>query len=458
MNHTGPAVVPVSAARGHAVDTDSALEARLLRLSVTMPSRGSRLLLYVVCSMVVSALAAIVFGRVDVIATASGKLVPSSLLKVVQPPDAGVVREILVAEGAQVALGEVLFRMDTQLNEADRRILSNDLALRRLQLRRIEAEVSGTQFERRQDDTEHLYLQVLAQFHARRRAHLDALESERSVLAKARQELRGAEEVESKLRRVAPIYKQQEQAWDQLAKEGYAGKLLALERSRSRIENEQDLQAQAAAVSGAKAAIHASELRIAQLESGYRRELSNERIEVRAQVDRLQEDLGKQTHRGAQLELRAPAAGVIKDLATRTPGTVVAPGTILATIVPREEPLEAEVWIENRDIGQVMPGARVALKIGAFPYQRHGTVSGIVRHLSADATERPDPAAPGAIASSLHYRALIALESATRSDGAPLRLAPGMQLSAEMHLGTRTVFEYLVSPLRKTWQEAGREP
>jgi HlyD family secretion protein len=105
-----------------------------------------------------------------------------------------------------------------------------------------------------------------------------------------------------------------------------------------------------------------------------------------------------------------------------------------------------------------MPGARVALKIGAFPYQRHGTVGGIVRHLSADATERPDPAAPGAIASSLHYRALIALESPTRSDVAPLRLAAGMQLSAEMHLGTRTVFEYLVSPLRKTWQEAGREP
>jgi HlyD family secretion protein len=231
-----------------------------------------------------------------------------------------------------------------------------------------------------------------------------------------------------------------------------------LERSRGRIENEQDLHAQAAAVSGAKAAIGSSELRIAQLDSAYRRELSNERIEVLAQIDRLREDLGKQTHRGAQLELRAPSAGVIKDLATRTPGTVVAPGTILATIVPRGEPLEAEVWIENRDIGHVQTGARVALKLGAYPYQRHGTVAGTVRHLSADATDRPDATAAGGGAASLHYRALIVLEPDTPRLGTPLRLVAGMQLAAEMHVGTRTVFEYLVSPLQSAWSAAGREP
>lgn len=453
--HGGPTV----ANRTQRPDAAAAnLEARLLRASVSMPSGGSRLLLHVIGAMVVALVAAAMVGRIDVVATANGKLVPSTLLKVVQPPDAGVVREILVAEGSAVAAGQVIFRMDTQLNEADRRILSNDLTLRRLQVRRIEAELSGMAFERKADDPQHLYLQVLAQFNARRRAHLDALESERSVLAKAKQELRGAEEVESKLQRIAPIYKQQEQAWNQLAKEGYAGKLLALERSRSRIENEQDLQAQAAAVSGAKAAINATELRLAQLDSGYRRELSNERVEVLAQIERLQEDLGKQTHRGAQLELRAPTSGVVKDLATRTPGTVVAPGTILATLVPREEPLEAEVWIENRDIGHVVPGARVALKIGAYPYQHYGTVQGTVRHVSADATERPESSATSSGSLALYYRALVSLDLPHSGDAARLRLASGMQLAAEMHIGTRTVIDYLLSPLRKTMHEAGREP
>lgn len=437
----------------------AAFDARVLRAVDTMPAGGTRALLYTLTALLVAGGVALWQGRIDMVAVANGRLVPSSLLKVVQPADAGIVREILVREGVSVSAGQVIFRMDTQLSEADRRILGNELALRRLQLRRVEAELSGVAFERQPDEPAALYAQVLAQFNARRRAFLDAVEAERSALARTTQDLRAAEEVEAKLRRVAPIYKEQEQAWAQLAKEGYAGKLLALERSRSRIENEQDLNAQAAAVSSAKAAIATSERRIAQIDSNYRRELSNERVEALAQVDRLREDLAKQSHRSAQLELRAPTAGVVKDLATHTAGTVVAPGTILATIVPREEPLEAEVWVENQDAARVAPGARVELKVGAYPYQRHGMLGGIVRHVSADATERPDPMSPIPGATALYYRTLISIVrpgSAQGSDG--LRLAPGMQLSAEVHLGSRSVLDYLLSPLRRTLHEAGREP
>jgi len=433
------------------------LEARVLRVADTMPGGGTRALLYTLVALLLAVMCGLWFGRIDRVAIANGKLVPSTLLKVVQPTDAGVVRQILVREGAAVAAGQVIFRMDTRLSEADRRILDNELALRRLQLRRIEAELVGAAFDRRAGEPSDLYAQVLAQFSARRRAFLDAVEAERSALARTTQDLRAAEEVEVKLRRVAPIFKEQERAWEQLAKEGYAGKLLALERSRSRIENEQDLSAQAAAVSSAKAAIATSERRIAQIESNYRRELSNERVDVLAQVERLREDLAKQSHRSEQLELRAPTAGVVKDLATHTAGTVVAPGTILATIVPKEEPLEAEVWVENLDAAHVLPGARVELKVAAYPYQRYGTFAGIVRHVSADATERPDAsaAAPGAMA--LYYRSLIRFDRADAVDGT-LRLAPGMQLSAEVHLGTRSVVDYLFSPLRRTLHEAGREP
>jgi len=454
-----PPLRPERANRLRPLPPGASFDARVLRAVDTMPAGGTRALLYTLVILLVAGMAALWKGHIDMVAVANGKLVPSSLLKVVQPVDAGIVREILVREGVSVSTGQVIFRMDTQLSEADRRILGNELGLRQLQLRRIEAELSGVAFDRRPDEPTKLYAQVLAQFNARRRAFLDAVEAERSALARTTQDLRGAEEVEVKLRRVAPIYKEQEQAWEQLAKEGYAGKLLALERSRSRIENEQDLHAQAAAVSSAKAAIATSERRIAQIESNYKRELSNERVETLSHVDRLREDLAKQSHRSEQLELRAPTAGVVKDLATHTAGTVVAPGTILATIVPREEPLEAEVWIENQDAARVAPGARVELKVGAYPYQRHGTLGGIVRHVSADATERPDPMSTVPGATALFFRALISIErpgSAQGTDG--LRLAPGMQLSAEVHLGSRSVLDYLLSPLRRTLHEAGREP
>ena len=428
------------------------------RLAATAwpPSPLPRLTLYLIVAILASAAAAIAYGEIDIVAVAPGKLVPQSLLRIVQPSDSGVVREILVREGEAVSEGQVLFRMDTELSEADGRILETEIALRRLQIRRIDAELSGAEFERSEDDRNDLYAQVQAQFNARRRAFEDSLAAERSALAKAQEDLRSAQEIEAKLKRTAPIYVEQEKAWEKLAREGFAGRLLALERRRSRIENEQDLQAQRAAVMSSRAAIAVSERRIAQLASNHRSELSNERLEAQAQLERLQEDLTKQEHRSGQLELRAPSAGVIKDLATHSSGTVVAPATILATIVPRNEPLEAEVWVSNLDAGRVAPGAAVRLKLTAFPYQRYGMLEGSVRHMSADASERADPAQAGA--TGLYYRALVSIDPASVPAGMDLqRLVSGMQLAAEIHLGTRRLFEYLLSPVQRTLSEAGRE-
>lgn len=446
---------PRSRARGAGYDYEAFTPDYLIALA-RPPSPLPRVTLYLIAAILTAAAAAVVYGEIDVVAVAPGKLVPQSLLRIVQPSDAGVVREILVREGEAVVEGQVLFRMDTELSEADARILETEIALRRLQIRRIDAEAAGGAFDRMADDRDDLYVQVQAQFNARRRAFEDSLAAERSVLAKAHEDLRTAQEIEAKLKRTAPIYVEQEKAWEKLAREGFAGKLLALERRRSRIENEQDLQAQRAAVMSSRAAIALSERRIAQLASNHRRELSNERLEAQAQLERLLQDMAKQTHRSDRLELRAPAAGVVKDLATHSTGTVVAPATILATIVPRGEPLEAEVWVTNLDAGQVAPGASVRLKLAAFPYQRYGMLEGIVRHVSADATERPDAANPGATA--LYYRALVSIDAASARVGLePQRLVSGMQLAAEIHLGTRTLLEYLLSPLRRTLNEAGRE-
>lgn len=433
-----------------------AFMARYLQAIESPPSPYPRLLLYLLALLLGVAGIGLVLGRIDVVAVAPGKLVPRSFLKVVQPTDAGVVRDILIREGEAVSAGQVLFRMDTQLSEADRRILDTELALRRLQLKRIAAELGGDAFDHDGSERADLFAQVEAQFNARRHAFADALDSERSALAKAQEDLRATQEIEAKLRRTAPIFREQEKAWEQLAQEGFAGKLLALERRRSRIENEQDLQAQAAAVSSARAAIAVSERRIAQLTSNYRRELNNERVEVQAQYERLQQDLAKQSHRSGQLELRAPAAGIVKDLATHSGGTVVAPGTILATIVPADDPLEAEVWVSSLDAGRVTTGSRVKIKLAAYPFQRHGMLEGVVRHVSADASERPDAAAPGNVG--LYYRALVSLDAEHGAGGAmPGRFASGMQLAAEIHLGTRTVLDYLLSPVRKTVSEAARE-
>ncbi len=402
-----------------------------------------------------------IFGRLDIVAVAQGKLVPESFVKIVQPAEPGIVREILVKEGETVAADQVLMRMDARVSAADSKIVENELKLRALQLRRIDAELSGAALIKKAEDESALFGEVQAQYRARRQAYLDALESERTMLAKARADLKAAIEVEVKLKRTAPIYRDQAEGWEKLAQEGFAGRLMALDRQRGYIEVEQDLRAQAHTIDSLKALIAQSEKRIAQIDSNYRQQLQNERVEASGQQLKLQQDRDKQQHRHSLLELKAPQAGIVKDLATHTVGTVVSPGTVLLTLVPHDEPLQAEVWVSNLDAGFVRPDQRVKIKLAAFPFQKYGMIEGVVRRVSIDATDSKDinggrPNAAGE--EPLQYRALVALKSAyLERDGDKFWPSPGMQVNAEINLGSRSVLEYLLSPIQKVTHEAGRE-
>ncbi len=432
----------------------------IVRLQETPPHPLGRGVLWMTVALFAGLLLWAAFGRLDIVAVAEGRLVPDTYVKIVQPADAGVVKEILVREGEQVKGGQVLLRMDKTLSESDLKALTADYQNKRIALRRIDAQLAGSAFARRGDEPPELFAQVAAQYAANRQAYENALAQERALLDKARHDLASAEEVRRKLEQVLPHYREQEAAFEKLAREGYAGKLMFTDKQRERIEKERDLKAQEAAIASAHATIAQEEKKIAQITADYRRQLQTERVEIAAQAQKTAQELAKQAHRNEYLELRAPQDGVVKDLATHTIGTVTSPGTILMTLVPKDEILRAEVWVKNDDIGFVREGQPAKLKLAAFTFQKYGMLDGAVAHVSADAAEtqaggtaaQPKGAEPPA------YRALVNLRTQVlEADGERHRLAPGMQVSAEIHLGTRTVLEYLFSPVGKAFHEAARE-
>jgi HlyD family secretion protein len=416
-----------------------------------------RVVVVLLAGLVAATLTWATLGKLDVVSVAEGRLVPQSYLQVAQPADGGIVRELLVREGDQVSAGQVLARLDPSLSEADGRQIQSDLRLRRLQLARIEAELTGRPIRREADDPPEMLAQAQSQHRANRQAYFDAVLAQRSVRLRAEQDLRSAMERESKLKQTVPIYAAQEKGWKQLAEEGYAGKLMAMDRERLRIENEQELKAQTHAIAGLRATIQESDQRVAQLASEYRQRLEAERIEAVAEVNRLRELSLKQSRKHDLLELRAPGAGTIKELATHTVGAVVQPGTVLFTIVPRDEPLRAEVWVSNDDIGFVREGQPVKLKVAAYPFQKYGMLDGRVVHLSADATDRQADG-ESLRREVLRYRALVELKEQRIESGSFARpLSPGMQVNAEIQLAERTVLEYVLSPVQKAFHEAARE-
>ena len=172
----------------------------ILQAQHAPPSPLPRLVLYTLLVLCAVLLLWAAFGRLDIVAVAQGKLVPETFLKVVQPSDSGVIKEILVKEGDEVAAGQVLMRMDTSVSTSDRKVLDNDFQLRALQLRRIDAELKGVPLIRKTGDNAALFAQVEAQYRSHRLAYEDALDTERAALAKARHDLKSSMEVESKLR------------------------------------------------------------------------------------------------------------------------------------------------------------------------------------------------------------------------------------------------------------------
>lgn len=432
----------------------------IVRLQGTPPHPLGRGVLWATLALLTALLLWATLGRLDIVAVAEGRLVPDTYVKIVQPADGGVVKEILVREGEPVKGGQVLLRMDKTLSESDLKALSADYENKRIALRRIDAQLASSAFTRRGDEPPELFAQVAAQYAANRQAYENALAQERALLDKARHDVASAEEVRRKLEQVLPHYREQEAAFEKLAREGFAGKLMYTDKQRERIEKERDLKAQEAMIASARATIAQEEKKIAQISAEYRRQLQTERVEIAAQAEKVAQELAKQEHRNEYLELRAPQDGVVKDLATHTIGTVTSPGTILMTLVPKDEILRAEVWVRNDDIGFVREGQPAKLKLAAFTYQKYGMLDGTVAHVSADAAE---PTAGGTAAQAkgvepAAYRALVNLRTQVlEADAERHRLAPGMQVSAEIHLGTRSVLEYLLSPVGKAFHEAARE-
>src|ERR1019366_718967 len=101
---------------------------------------------------------------------------------------------------------------------------------------------------------------------------------------------------------------------------------------------DQELKSQEARVASLTSSVDGAREQLNELSSKSRSDLQNERIEAAADRDKLAQEMLKQTHKTGLLELRATGAGIVKDLATHTIGTVVASGTVLLSIVPENEP------------------------------------------------------------------------------------------------------------------------
>ncbi len=441
------------------------LATALLEITATEPTANRRWVLKAVCALFAVLVLWACFARLDIVAVAQGALVPQTAVKIVQPAEGGVVREILVDEGDAVQAGQVLVRLDPTVASADNRSARVQLASKRLELRRVESQLTRAPLVRLSDEDPALFAQIQSDAAARIRAKDDARRQEEATLARMDSELQSARETLDKLQRTLPSYQRSAEAYEKLAQEHLVGALASNEKSREYLEKQQDAKAQQATVSSLESSVRSQRARLAQITSEYERGLQAERGQLITHITELDAETRKQGYREGLLELKASQAGIVKDLLTTTLGAVVQPGTVLLTVVPVGEPLIAEVYIDNQDIGFVRKGQMARVKLTAYPFTKYGLLEGTVTNISADAMQsNPDKAsrAGGSVANrdapTSPFKARVELGTQGLSwQGTRLPVAAGMQVVAEIRQGQRSVLEYLLSPVRRVASEAGGE-
>ena len=213
-NPSAPATPPLAAPKPLSPDALD-FSPGLLSIQESPPGRLPRVVMYTVGVLFFLLLLWAAIGKLDIIASAEGKLVPQSYIKIIQPADAGIVEEILVKPGDLVQAGQVLLRMDKNVAQADQQSLSGEVALRRLQLHRIDAELSNQAFLPRDDVPADLLRQVKAQHQDHRQAYNDALKQASERLQRSRREYEASIEVLAKLKETTPILKEQASAYDE---------------------------------------------------------------------------------------------------------------------------------------------------------------------------------------------------------------------------------------------------
>ncbi len=423
----------------------------------------------------VAALSWAVFGRVDIIATASGKIVPTGRTKVIQPFETGVVRAIEVRDGQMVKAGEVLVELDPTIDAAESDRFAKELLAARLDVNRLRALLEDV------DDPAASFVAPdgasPAQQLLQRTLLANQVEEYRAKLANLDRQIAQAEasrteaaaEVQ-KLGLAIPLLKRRVDALGFLVERGWGQKLQHLQLQQDLVEHQQELQAQQAKLVEMSAALAGLQEQRRQAGAEFRRTNLSDLSQAEQKAASLQEQLVQaKEHRRLQT-LTAPVDGTVQQLAVHTVGGVVTPAQQLMVLVPADSHLEVEAMVSNRDIGFVHEGDAVAIKVDTFNFTRYGLLHGEVQSISQDAIEREKPQdkasqKPAATSDSsepegreLVYDARVSLDrTQMQVDDRLINLSPGMAVTVEIKTGSRRLIDYLVSPLMRYRNEAMRE-
>ena len=343
-----------------------------------------------------------------------GSIIPSSREQVIQSLDPGTIAEMRVQEGDIVEKDEVLLKLDDTRSSAILRESEAKVANLEAMLARLKAESYGTAIVFPAGISKDLQQRERAAYEARRRAMTDAV----AGLGQSKAAL------DQEIRITAPM-----------VKHGVVSEveLLRMQRESS------DLAQQ-----------------ISQRKNDYAAKANEELVRVESELAQAKENMAMRADPVERSEVKAPMRGIVKDIKINTVGGVVTAGQEIMTIVPLDDKLLVEAYINPRDVAFIRPGLPAVVKISAYDYAIYGGLDGKVTLISPDTLSNQNRATDQLKLdqNQVYYRMLVQTEGNTLRDknGKELPIIPGMVATVDVKTGEKTVFQYLIKPITRLKQ------
>lgn len=390
-------------------------------------------------------------AKVDIIANTTGKIITESKLQTISIFDKSSLEKILVKEGEVIHKGQVVAILNNTVQSSSYKQTLIELNFYYLRKRAIDSLLNHIPLKKEQNDEDLQFSQIQSEFAFKKLTYENNLLATQSEISQFQNELQANLMTLEKLKSSKKSWEKQIESYQQMKDTGYVAGLTADEKIREGKEKIQDIRVQESYISMNESKIRQSTMKLQTLKSDFSQQLLKEKTEIFQKIKNLEEEKKKTDYVVSTKNLVSPVDGYIKDISTNSHNSVITEGNILMTIVPKDEKLKAEILVKNSDIGYIVEGQKVKVKIETFAFQKYGLISGTVVKVSPDATEDKDT-------KQNFYKIEVSLDKDyLEKDGRKYLLKPGMVVNADVVLSQRTIFEYLTSPLQKTLLESARE-
>ena len=393
-------------------------------------------------------------GKLDVVSMAQGEVIPSSPVKSVQHLEGGIVRELLVKEGDNVAKDQPLLELESTSSGADVGELEINLTSLRVEIASLEAEAKGSNKPAFDEDLvsghPDLVRQAIGLFNTRKKLMKSQVDSQKETVVQRRQDIR---EITARIKNQrASLTLQEEQIAisEDLLKQDLTNRYNHLDLLKEATRLKGRIEEDKAALLSAKSGLKEARSKLDSIRGTFDEEVRKQLETKRRTFNELTQRLRKFADSLQRTVVRSPVNGVVKTLYVVTVGGVLKPGSEVADIVPAGDRLIIEAKLPTQDIGFVSAGQAAKIRLASSDAMRFGAIEGNVTTVSPDTLITPE--------GSPYYKVRIETDQDHFQRGdITYRLFPGMQVSASILTGKRAVYEYLLGPFMTSMGDAMQE-